>query len=141
MPRFLAIAVLMVSLLSAAAVAQNDEWEQVPAEPGPAETGKINIPGPSGTPDAGTGCGMVGAFAQEAAKLRDAGVSEETQLASIDKPGGKLYRLTERAALSADTRSEVRAAIHSEIAYVYKHREMTPAQLGTQARANCGGTR
>jgi hypothetical protein len=32
----------------------------------------------------------------------------------------------------------VRAGIHREIDYVYVHRDMTPAQLGTQARQNCG---
>jgi hypothetical protein len=39
---------------------------------------------------------------------------------------------------STDTVGTVRAGIHREIDYVYVHRDMTPAQLGTQARQNCG---
>ncbi len=83
-------------------------------------------------------CAMVGALVQQTAKLRDQGVTEESQLASIDKPGGKLYQLTVGNMLSADTAGTLRAGIHREIAYVYEHREMTPAQLGDRARQTCG---
>ena len=58
--------------------------------------------------------------------------------ASIDKPGGKLYQLTIGNMLSADTAGTLRAGIHREIAYVYEHREMTPAQLGDRVRQTCG---
>ena len=40
--------------------------------------------------------------------------------------------------LSADTAATLRAGIHREIAYVYEHREMTPAQLSAHARETCG---
>jgi hypothetical protein len=40
--------------------------------------------------------------------------------------------------LSADTAGTLRAGIHREIAYVYEHREMTPAKLGDRVRQTCG---
>jgi len=128
----------MFSLIFMAVVTRSDEWEQVPAEPGPAASGKNSPEGAPANVKAATGCMMVGAFAQEAARLRDSGVTEDSQLASIDKPGGRLYRLTESASLSAAARSAVRAGIHREIAYVYEHRELSPAQVAAHARSTCG---
>ena len=85
-------------------------------------------------------CAMVGALVQQTAKMRDQGVSEQSQVASIDNPSGKLYQLTTGNMLSADTAGTLRAGIRREIAYVYQHREMTPAQLGDRARQSCGTT-
>jgi hypothetical protein len=83
-------------------------------------------------------CGLVGTLVKQTAKMRDQGVSEESQLASVDNPKGKLYQLTNGSMLSADTAATLRAGIHREIAYVYEHREMTPAQLSAHARETCG---
>jgi hypothetical protein len=140
MRQCIAITVLIFSLIFAGALARSDEWEQVPPDYGQVAPGKNNMDGAPLSAKAGMACTMVGAFAQEAAKLRDKGVSEKSQLASIDKPGGKLYQLTVAARLSAAAGSAVRAGIHREIAYVYEHREMTPAQLAAQARQVCGAS-
>lgn len=129
----------MLALLAAAAFAQSGEWEQVPSESGQsvAPEGGAAAGAPAGNQSA-MACGMVGALVQQAAKMRDQGVSEESQLASIDNPNGKLYQLTTGNMLSADTAGALRAGIHREIAYVYQHREMKPAQLGARARQTCG---
>ena len=126
-------------LLAARAFAQSDEWERVPSDSGHgvATDGGGTAMAPARDKSA-MACAMVGALVQQTAKLRDQGVTEESQLASIDKPGGKLYQLTVGNMLSADTAGTVRAGIHREIAYVYEHREMTPAQLGDRARQTCG---
>ena len=135
----IAIAGLALALLAAPAFAQNDEWEQVPSD-----SGQGGATEGGGTAKASAGdksamaCAMVGALVRQTAKLRDQGVTEESQLASIDKPGGKLYQLTIGNMLSADTAGTLRAGIHREIAYVYEHREMTPAQLSDRARQTCG---
>jgi hypothetical protein len=81
-------------------------------------------------------CAMVGALVKQVAKMRDKGVSEESQLASVDN--GKPYQLTNGNMLSAHTATALRAGIHREIAYVYQHRELTSAQLGVRARQTCG---
>ena len=140
MRQFVAIAVLIFSVISASALAQSDEWEQVPSESAQVAANKNNTDGASIGAKAGMACTMVGAFAQEAAKLRDKGVSEKSQLASIDEPGGKLYQLTVGASLSPAAGSAVRAGLRREIAYVYEHREMTSAQLAAQARKSCGAS-
>jgi hypothetical protein len=133
------VAGLALALLAAQAFAQNDDWEQVPSDSGQSATteGGGAAKAPAGDKSA-MACAMVGALVQQAAKLRDRGVTEESQLASIDKPSGKLYQLTIGNMLSADTAGTLRAGIHREIAYVYEHREMTPAQLGDRARQTCG---
>jgi len=131
-----------MALLAAPAFAQNDEWEQVPSDSG---QGAATEGGGTAKASAGDksamACAMVGALVRQTAKLRDQGVTEESQLASIDKPGGKLYQLTIGNMLSADTAGTLRAGIHREITYVYEHREMTPAQLGDRARQACGNRR
>jgi hypothetical protein len=130
---------LILALLAAPGFAHSDEWERVPTVPGQgAETdGGVAVKPPANDRGA-TACSLVAALVQRMAKLRDQGVSEDSQLAGIDKPGGRLYQLTVGGMLSADTAGALRAAIHREIAYVYEHREMTPAQLGTHARETCG---
>ncbi len=123
----------MLALLVAPRFARSDEWEQVPSEPesgGAAEA----LAGNKGR----LACTLVGAFVEETAKLRDKGMTEQSQLDNIDKPNGKLSRLTVGGMLSGDTSGTLRAGIHREIAYVYAHREMTPAQLGAHARQSCG---
>ncbi len=135
----IAIGGLVLALLAAPALVQSDEWEQVPSESGQGaatESGGVAT-APMGNKGA-TGCALVGALVQQVAKLRDQGVSEESQLASVDDPNGKLYRLTIGNMLSADTAGTLRAGIHREIAYVYQHRELTPAQLGARAHQTCG---
>lgn len=137
------IAGLALALLAAQVFAQDDEWQQVPSEParGAATEGGTAGGTAAKAPMKDKGamaCTMVGALVQQVAKLRDQGVSEESQFASIDKPGGKLYQLTIGNMLSADTAGTLRAGIHREIAYVYEHREMKPAQLGDRARQTCG---
>jgi hypothetical protein len=130
---------LMLALLAAPAFAQSDEWEQVPSEPGQGAAAGGGVAAKS--PAEGKGamaCSLVAALVRRAAKLRDQGVTEDGQLASIDKPGGRLHQLTVGGMLSAGTAGALRAGIHREIAYVYEHREMTPAQLGTRARETCG---
>ena len=130
---------LLLALLAAPALVQSDEWEQVPSESG---QGAATEGGGAATSLMGNkgamACAMVGALAQQAAKMRDRGVSEESLLASVDNPNGKLFKLTNGNMLSADTAARLRAGIHREIAYVYQHRELTPAQLGARAHQNCG---
>lgn len=129
----------MLALLAAPGLVRSDEWEQVPSEPGQgaAADGGVEVKPPADDKGA-MACSLVAALVQRMAKLRDEGVTEDSQLASIDKPGGRLYQLTVRGMLSADTAGTLRAGIHREIAYVYEHREMTPAQLGSHARETCG---
>lgn len=83
-------------------------------------------------------CAMVGALVQQAAIMRDRGVTEQSQFLSIDEPDGGLHQITIGNMLAKDTAATLRAGIHREIDYVYVHRDMTPAQLGTQVRQNCG---
>ena len=133
------IAGLALALLAAQVFAQDDEWEQVPSESGRGAATEGGAAAKAPMEDKGAmACTMVGALVQQVAKLRDQGVSEESQFASIEKPSGKLYQLTIGNMLSADTAGTLRAGIHREIAYVYEHREMTPAQLGDRARQTCG---
>ena len=134
-----AIAGLALALLAAQAFAQSDEWEKVPSDSGQgaATEGRGAVKAPAGDKSA-MACMLVGGLVQQAAKMRDQGVTEESQFANIDQPGGKLYQLTIGNMLSADTAGTLRAGIHREIAYVYEHREMTPAQLGDRARQTCG---
>jgi len=130
---------LALALLAAPAFAQSDDWQHVPSESasGAATEGGGTANAPAGSKNA-MACAMVGALVQQTAKMRDQGVSEQSQLASIDNPSGKLYQLTTGNMLSADTAGTLRAGIRREIAYVYQHREMTPAQLGARARESCG---
>ena len=132
--RAIGIAGLALALLATQAFPQSDQWEQVPSDSG---EGGGTARATAGDKSA-IACAMVGALVRQTAKLRDEGVTEESQLASIDKPSGKLYQLTIGNMLSADTAGTLRAGIHREIAYVYEHREMTPAQLGDRARQTCG---
>jgi len=126
--------------------AQGDDWEQVPSSASPnasadsgASSGNSDSGAAASTEDKGqTACAMVGSLAQELAKMRDAGITEQSQLDSIDQPNGRLYRLTTGNRLTAETAARLRAGIHAQIAYVYEHRELTPAQLGVQARERCG---
>jgi hypothetical protein len=130
---------LILALLAAPGFVRSDEWERVPTVPGQgAETdGGVAVKPPADDRGA-MACSLVAALVQRMAKLRDQGVTEDSQLASIDKPGGRLYQLTVGGMLSADTAGTLRAGIHREIAYVYEHREMTPTQLGAHARETCG---
>ena len=132
---------LMVALVASACFAQSDDWEQVPSQ--------TDHETPVGSPGAGastTGskaamaCALVGAMVRQIAIFRDKGISEESQLASIDNPSGKLYQLTIGNMLAADTAGSLRSGIRNEIAYVYQHREMTAAQLGEHARVTCGNS-
>ncbi|HVB82879.1 MAG TPA: hypothetical protein VNE82_23380 [Candidatus Binataceae bacterium] len=135
----IAIGGLLLVLLAASALAQSDGWERVPSESGHGAATEGGGVAKALSGDKGAmACMMVGALVQQAAKLRDRGVTEESQLASIDQPNGKLHQLTVGKMLSADTAGALRAGIHREIAYVYEHREMTPAQLGARARQTCG---
>ena len=133
------IAGLALASLVSQGFAQGDEWEQVPPDTGQGVTtqGRGMVNAPAGDRSA-MACAMVGALVQQTAKLRDQGVTEESQLASIDKPGGRLYQFTVGYTLSADTAGTLRAGIHREIVYVYEHRELTPPQLGNHARQTCG---
>jgi hypothetical protein len=135
----IAIGVLVLALLAAPALVRSDEWEQVPSESG--HSAATESGGAATAPMGSKGamaCAMVGALVQQAAKMRERGVSEQSQLASVDNPNGKVYQLTIGNMLSADTAAMLRAGIHREIVYVYQHRELTPAQLGARARQTCG---
>jgi hypothetical protein len=123
----------VLALLAAPAFLHGDEWEQVPSD-----SGYGSVPGAPAGNQSAMACGLVGTLVKQTAKMRDQGVSEESQLASVDNPKGKLYQLTNGSMLSADTAATLRAGIHREIAYVYEHREMTPAQLSAHARETCG---
>ena len=144
-------AAALMALLACAArpptlLAQDGDWEQVPSSGGPnASAGNAAASDSAGNGTAApadardrAACATVGSLAQELAKMRDAGVSEQSQLDSIDQPNGKLHRLTTGNRLPAATAAKLRAGIHNEIAYVYEHRELTPAELSAQARERCG---
>ena len=127
----------MLALFAAPALAQGDDWEQVPSAP---DQGAATASGATTKTlnKSSMACTLVGAFVEQTAKQRDKGATQESQLASIDKPNGKLAQLTIGNMLTADTSGMLRAGLHREVAYVYEHREMTPAQLGAQARQTCG---
>ncbi|HLK87623.1 MAG TPA: hypothetical protein VKT27_14050 [Candidatus Binataceae bacterium] len=143
-------AAALMALMACAArppalLAQDDDWQQVPSSGGPnANAGNSASSDSTGGGAAApadaqgrTACAMVGSLAQELAKMRDAGISEQAQLDSIDRPDGRLYRLTTGNRLPAATAAKLRAGIHNEIAYVYQHRELAPAALSAQARDRC----
>jgi len=130
----IAIGGLVLALLATPAFAQSDDdWVRVPSSRGAASEGggaaKTTMEEQSAI-----ACAMVGALVQQAAIMRDRGVTEQSQFLSIDGPDGKLYQIM----LATDTAGTLLAGIHREIDYVYVHRDMTPAQLGTQSRQNCG---
>jgi hypothetical protein len=130
---------LVLALLAAPAFAQSDDWEQVPSATGQDATTANGAASKALAGNKGSmACTLVGAFVEQTAKQRDKGATQESQLASIDKPNGKLAQLTIGNMLTADTSGMLRAGLHREVAYVYEHREMTPAQLGAQARQTCG---
>jgi len=127
----------VLALLAAPVFAQGDDWEQVPSAPDQdavTASGGANKALNKGS----MACTLVGAFVEQTAKERDKGATQESQLTSIDKPNGKLAQLTIGSMLTADTSGMLRAGLHREVAYVYEHREMTPAQLGAHARQACG---
>ena len=127
----------MLALLAVPAFARGDDWERVPSAP---DQGAAAASGAAtkALNKSSMACTLVGAFVEQTAKQRDKGATQESQLASIDKPNGKLAQLTIGNMLTADTSGMLRAGLHREVAYVYEHREMTPAQLGAQARQTCG---
>jgi hypothetical protein len=127
------IAGLALALLAASAFAQSDDWEQVPSESGHGAASALVAKNKGGM-----ACTLVATMVEQAAKLRDTGVTEESQLANVDSPNGTLSQLSIGSVLSADSAGTLRAGIHRQIDYVYEHREMTPAQLGTRARQTCG---
>jgi hypothetical protein len=131
-------------MLTGAAAAQDEGWEQVPSEPAagaPAlsATGSSLLKGLLATAPGKTdvGCKLVAQFAAETAKARDKGVSEESQLKTVDDPHGTLFKLASSNRLPSGTSSTMSATLHSEIVYVYEHREMTPAQLSAYWRQVC----
>ena len=127
----------MLALLAVPAFARGDDWERVPSAP---DQGAATASGAAtkALNKSSMACTLVGAFVEQTARQRDKGATQESQLASIDKPNGKLAQLTIGNMLTADTSGMLRAGLHHEVAYVYEHREMTPAQLGTHARQTCG---
>jgi hypothetical protein len=127
----------VLALLAVPAFARGDDWERVPSAP---HQGAATASGAAtkALNKSSMACTLVGAFVEQTAKQRDKGATQESQLASIDKPNGKLAQLTIGNMLTADTSGMLRAGLHREVAYVYEHREMTPAQLGAHARQTCG---
>lgn len=127
----------MLALLAALAFAQDDDWVRVPSSP---SQGAVSGGGDAANAPAGgnesPACAMAAAFVEKTAKLRDKGVTKQSQLDSIDNPNGKPSGLA-GGKPSADI-GALRAGLHSEVEYVYQHREMTPAALGAQARKSCG---
>ena len=91
-------------LLAAPTFLHGDEWEQVPSD-----SGHGLVPDASAGNQSAMACGLVGTLVKQTAKMRDQGVSEESQLASVDNPKGKLYQLTNGSMLSADTAATLRA--------------------------------
>jgi hypothetical protein len=127
----------VLALLAAPAFAESDDWVRVPSSRGAASEGGGGAKTPMEERSA-IACAMVGALVQQAAIMRDRGVTEQSQFLSIDEPDGGLRQITIGNMLATDTAATLRAGIHREIDYVYVHRDVTPAQLGTQARQNCG---
>jgi hypothetical protein len=127
----------VLALLAVPAFARGDDWERVPSAP---DQGAATASGAAtkALNKSSMACTLVGAFVEQTAKQRDKGATQESQLASIDKPNGKLAQLTIGNMLTADTSGMLRAGLHREVAYVYEHREMRPAQLGAHARQTCG---
>jgi len=131
----IAIGAVVLALLAAPAFAQSDDdWVQVPSSRGATSEGGGAAKTTVEEEHSAIACAMVGALVQQAATMRDRGVTEQSQFLSIDGPDGRLYQIM----LATDPAGTLLAGIHREIDYVYVHRDMTPAQLGTQVRQNCG---
>jgi len=126
---------LALALPAMRASAQSDDWERVPP---PASQSTADAPA---TKSGGViACTLIANFVEQAAKLRDAGATEESQLADIDNPSGSLSQLSTGGKQSANTLDALRKQIHRLIDYVYEHRELTPAQIATRARRSCGNS-
>jgi len=131
----IAITALMLALLAAPAFAQSDDdWVRVPSSRDVSREGGGATKTTMDEEHSAIACAMVGALVQQAAMMRDRGVTEQSQFLSIDGPDGKLYQIM----LATDAAGTLLAGIHREIDYVYVHRDMTAAQLGTQVRQSCG---
>ncbi len=136
---------LLAMLAAAPALAQGDDWEQVPSAPAPGAIPNAP-PGAAGAlggilgrsaGKANLGCELMGRMAEAAAKARDKGASERSQLKTVDDPNGTLYKLAAARKLPSGTTDSLSAMMHREIAYAYAHREMTPAQLKSHFEQQC----
>ena len=105
----IAIGVLVLALLAAPAFAQSDDdWVRVPSSRGAASEGG----GAAKTTMEEGGaiaCAMVGALVQQAAIMRDRGVTEQSQFLSIDEPDGGLRQITIGNMLATDAAATLRA--------------------------------
>jgi hypothetical protein len=131
-------------VIAGATRGRGQDWEQVPSEPGadaskaPVSEGGLLKGLLATTPGkADVGCTLVGQFAEQTARARDKGASEAAQLKTVDDPHGTLYKLAAANRLPNGTASTMSATLHGEIVYVYRHPEMTPAQLEAHWRRVC----
>jgi hypothetical protein len=136
---------LLAMFVAAPALAQGGDWQRVPpaAEPGAMPNLPAGTAGALGgmlgnwVGKSSLGCELIGRLADEAAKARDKGVSEQSQLKTVDDSNGKLHTLAAASHLPAGATQALGVAIDNEIAYVYAHREMTPAQLQAHFENEC----
>ena len=81
-----------MALVAMPALVASDEWEQVPSDSGQgaASEGADAVKAPAADKGA-MACTLVGALVQQTAKLRDQGVTEQSQLASNEflRAGGR----------------------------------------------------
>lgn len=135
--RVTAIAGFLLLMLGAAvALAQSGDWQRVPSAL-PSMSGALGgMLGKFGG-KSNIECTLVARLAEDAAKARDKGVSEQTQLKTVDDPHSTFQTIAAASHLPAGTTQALSAMIHGEIAYVYAHREMTPGQLESHFRDTC----
>lgn len=136
--RTILLAGCLLAMLAGPAFAQGDDWVRVPSPPpprasrNPPASAGVGAPGATSAPapaPVGQGCEIAGRLAEQTAEARDKGASSESQLEVLDDPDGVFHRIADAARRAGDTAGMVNASFHREVAYVYAHREMTPAQL------------
>lgn len=140
--RVMALAVCLLMLSVVPHLARADGWEQVPSGQGAHARAGIGSSVLSGMAASlrgrkKLGCGLAGKFAEDTAKLRDKGVSEQAQLNKIDDPHGTFGKLASASRLTGDTAAALRTTLHRAVVYVYSHPDMTPAQLRSHWQQSC----
>lgn len=134
--RVTAIAGFLLLMSGAAALAQGGDWQRVPSGL-PSMSGALGGMLGSFGHKSNLECTLAARLAEDAAKARDKGVSEQTQLKTVDDPHGTFQTIAAASHLPAGTTRALSAMIDGEIAYVYAHRDMTPGQLESHFRDAC----
>jgi hypothetical protein len=127
---------LMLMFGAAAALAQGGDWQRVPSAPQGTAGAAGGMFGSFGG-NSHLGCTLIARLAEDAAKARDKGISEQSQLKIVDDPNGTFQTLAAASRLPGSTTQALSATIRREVSYVYAHPEMTPAQVQTHIEQEC----